>query len=98
MDKPTSPKRMVKEKAHEKDGAQSVDFSIFRRKTSDLVLQLTDSSISFSRKNSPSFLSILGGIQLVCMKSKSPPDIFKELEILNPDKMYSQYLNERTML
>ena len=75
--KSTSPKRMVKEKAHEKDGAQTVEFSIFRRKTSDLVLNLTDTSISFTRKNSPSLLSILGGIQIVCLKSKCPPDIFK---------------------
>ena len=84
---------MVKEKANDKDGAQTVDFSIFRRKTNDLILNLSDTSISFSKKNSPSLLSLLGGIQIVCLKSKSPPDLFKELEIINPDKMYSQYLN-----
>ena len=75
--KPTSPKRMVKEKTHEKDGAQTVEFSIFRRKTSDLILNHTDTSISFTRKNLPSLLSILGGIQIVCLKSKCSPDIFK---------------------
>lgn len=77
--KPTSPKRMVKEKANEKDGAQTVDFSIFRRKTNDLIINASDSTISFSKKTSPSLLCMLGGIQMVCLKSKSPADLFKEL-------------------